>query len=292
MVMPQPTEEERRLLREYRVISIPPRRSLYSPATSNASSSTTNDNINELQLQKPQIITVSSVTISEQSNSSDQKLNQRLPDSNQDGIIASMIPETKVSSDSKIVNQISAITNSTSTNTITTEIKIVNNPPHSSQKPHHTSNNHRKLKNQIQSHELKPDELTRMLDLVSNLDCLKLASPKSIPLARNDTHDSSNNDEVIELTDSRENNNHPVRKNKSLVKGPDRRLIESKHMFNHNCSNSTTRTNDCRPYIFEKVDYIKKMSIRRKEMKKFRKARSKSSSVASPKIKESLKIML
>lgn len=63
-----------------------------------------------------------------------------------------------------------------------------------------------------------------------------------------------------------------------------------------NCINSTTSTasdaGSCKSYIFEKVDYIKKISLKRKAYRRLKKARNKSRIISPANIAESPKIKL
>lgn len=144
-----------------------------------------------------------------------------------------------------------------------------------------------------------------MLELVSSLNYLRLVTPngKAAKLATDEL-------EVGHLDSSEDHDSHDVMlKTKNL---------QSNKRFNQkesSCHTTTTLTNShrgnimspgiqnrhislidktsCSPYIFEKVDYIKKISIRRKAFKKMKKAgKVRSQSAASPGVTESSKIRL
>lgn len=184
---------------------------------------------------------------------------------------------------------------------------------------HHSSSNHHNNCNSNKPHgrhhhprkhkagaahlvELSVEDLNQMLDLVSNLSFLKLVSPKTI----------SPNGADCSLANTSEdaNCNSTGVKNSPATSGCDadddnRSSSNDQHNHHHRERVSGRRNghllanlmsrHDCEPlHIFEKVDYIKKLNIRRKALKRMKKnemSKSRRTPIVMPNINESPKIM-
>lgn len=295
MAAPQPSEEERRLLREYRLTSVPSRRSSCSPATSNASSSTTNtaNLIEHQQYQhQPHIITATPTI----STPNSLKFNQSPGPSIGSNSGSGSFSECRSQSSSPSTQALGSDHTAT---TISNIVQIINNnhhrlhlfdnddsedqldeddelhDPHSqnhhnSHQNHplndryHTRHNHlfqhsnhnhyhqKRHKNGASNHELSAEEITRMLDLVSELSYLRLVPPSSI----NNTNNG--NDNVV---------------------------------MNNSRRQQSISPDGCRAFIFEKIDYIKKFNLRKKAHRKLKRARSKSRNISPSAGSESQKLI-
>lgn len=245
MASPPPSEEERRLLREYRLTSVPSRHS------SNAST-----------------ITIASTT----------KLTPKLPtssgnNSNSNGGSVNLTSKSSQKSpsnqDQNGCNNNNSVKTSSivgnNTNATTSHHHHHGNHHNHHHHHHHHNSNHKRHKSATPTHELTPDEVSRMLELVSELNFLKLVTT----LANGNTNVNENG-----------NGSNSNSSNKSTSTAG-------------NCINSTTNdTSSCKSYIFEKVDYIKKINIRRKAFKRFKRARNKSRVISPANTTESPKIKL
>lgn len=314
LVSSPPSEEERRLLREYRLTTVPSRRSSCSPATSNASSSTTTTTINlidqhQLLQQQPQIITatVAAMTTTPLAESyvkpTDSASVNTNSNSNTTGATHDQKKDhTNLSPSPPLINksyQSSASTEkddshkASDTNGInnTNNIPYTNgnghhhNHKHHHHHHHHHSTNHRRHKASTPTLELTPDELNRMLELSSKLSYLKLVSPQSMPAkaitngndGENSTTVAKGNEKVMKHKKPCERDNNLIRDFFGLTDGH----TVSNYTSNQ-CINPLMAADSCHVYIFEKVDYIKKINIRRKAIRKLKKARNKSRASVSP----------
>lgn len=333
-----PTEEERRLLREYRLITVPSRRSSCSPATSNASSSTTNDLSDHQNLQKPQIITAtilpgSSTKVSCNSNvenhSKYNSTNDRTDITNKSSNIGSfsdaatttrittpyqsnattsastytpltsssasiltytststststsspIVTPTSLSISSSTSSPISTATTTSTTATTTTTTSTSTstdldyNRPIKSQRKHDNpnhqhSNSHKKHKGSSTHHAVTGDELDRILEVNLKLSYLKLAP--------NNHNKSVKSESVIYETGG----------NIDLKE----ELKEESAEDDKYCGNTILSSNSMNrhSYIFERVDYIKKINLQRKARRKLRKSRNQTRN-ASPNDSKSTK---
>lgn len=303
-----PSEEERRLLREYRLTTVPSRRSSCSPATSNASSSTTTTTINlidqqQLLQQQPQIITATAAAVM---TTLPKEANGKIINDN-DGSNGTQDPIKNQTnfSPSPTFNRtkVSNVTNDGNVCHIATETDRFSHGGksysqsndnhlnhsnfghhhHKHHHKHHHHHHHRKHKVTAPSHELTPEELSRMLELSSELSFLKLVSPQSMSVddVSNDGNDNGCDPDGKEKVIKQQK---PSERDQNFIKN----LLgfENSHNLsrytNSTCINSLKMADRYQVYIFEKVDYIKKISIRRKAFRKLKKARTKSRTSVSP----------
>lgn len=316
-------------------MSVPSRRSSCSPATSNASSSTTNPASllgDQLLQPPPQIVTALASPVSHFSPPNKSSPNgvsngnghckaspkaspraspktspkgsqtQTASLTNQNatcGLTSSLISHNNVS------KQDSNKTSPASTNG-NGNLNGIHNQKHP--KNHHANNGtgHRKLRIASQTHELTAEDLKRMLELVSDLSYLKLVSMKSTATTTsttttNGTSTGSTNQYATQCNgivinqiypDKECQNRSENRLQQSTTNGSQMLQLTKPGSYIGSPSSTNTSSIQCIPYIFEKVDYIKKISVRRKALKKFKKARKKSRSIISPNTTESPSLKL
>lgn len=114
-----------------------------------------------------------------------------------------------------------------------------------------------------------------MLELVSELSYLKLVSSINITNGKNQNGNNNNNGINKNGTDCSHLQDANNTSDSSNATTNNENTADSfATIARCKCINSATT--NCKPYIFEKVDYIKKISIRRKAFKKLRKAKNKS----------------
>lgn len=140
-----------------------------------------------------------------------------------------------------------------------------------------------------------------MLEVVSQLSYLKLVSPNkptplTPPATKNGTDNTNGNGKVMKpTTKTGEVDNHQAHEKQlgvhTMTNGGDGSKNVNISPLSSNGTCSTTATS-CNPYIFEKVDYIKKINIRRKAFKRLKKARSKTRVISPATATESRKIKL
>lgn len=178
---------------------------------------------------------------------------------------------------------------------------------------HHKHHHHRKHKHSA-AHELKPEELSRMLELASGLSYLKLVSPAKMKSGgtNDNNHQNGNIDKNVTANDCEKPNPKTISSNSTHTNGniKDNEMSKTNGINGTSNINSSTKdeiqrasdrisrycvdlsikcnnkNNICKPYIFEKVDYIKKFketNIRKREIKKLkRKAKNKTRVIAPP----------
>lgn len=160
--------------------------------------------------------------------------------------------------------------------------KVKNSSLKSSPKLNRSSNGLLKAKQSkatTLTQELSSDDLNRILDLVSQLDYLKLVSPRDFIPSKTTTNNNKNSSKTTsfatsEYSHNESNGHNPMhdshsRHNTSTIMSNfinnDDLISESKY------DNSVDRDN-C--YIFEKVNYIRRMKQRKRALKELRKAKA------------------
>lgn len=288
-IPPSISDLERRLLREYRLTSIPSRRSSCSPATSNASSST-NTNLSDHHLELPHLTTADNSRLQpnipgceyfqltspnqhHQRDSIEQDNRLQFNAAARLQSIRNQLQHQQQQQQMRI-NSIHQYQN----------YKIRNNPLKLS--PRNRSGNGllkaKQSKATTLTQELSPDELNRVLDLVSQLGYLKLVSPKDVIADAQAT--TTNNKIYISPTSIGDDEFGLIgSEGSSLVRKPHLRHNSNVSVKNFitndglkselNYDNSVNRASY---YIFEKVNYIKRMKQRKRALKELKKVKTRS----------------
>lgn len=248
-IPPSVSEIERRLLREYRLTAVPSRRSSCSPATSNASSST-NTNLSEHSLELPHLTTADNFRF--QGAIPGCEYYDIISPNQRNSIEDNRFKQQQQNSRSKRVHG------------------RVKGSPIISPKGARQSAGHFKAKQRVITHtqELSPDELNRILDIVSQLSYLKLVSSRDFASSAI-KQDSVG---VVELDRLVEERSKPAQETRIDASIQMRNYINDGLKGETQYDNSANRDN----YIFEKVNYIKRMKQRKKALKELRKAKSRS----------------
>jgi len=167
---------------------------------------------------------------------------------------------------------------------------------------HHHHHHHKKHKNLATTYELKPEELNRMLELASGLSFLKLVTPTKLKSNGNSEYNQNGNNNENETqnnglktyTESNTQTNDSLNtqeKTEIHIQNIEIAPENAQSVLNRisrycvdlsrNCNN---RENICNPYIFEKVDYIKRFKetiMRRKELRKLKRTKNKQKLISS-----------
>ena len=278
-----PTEEERILLREHRITNIHTKR-LHTnrPHDESASSKETDgEKKNEPQLQKQQHPSPVNGTYTDDSQSQQQRQTQNQKQSLQQN-------KRKHSPSQKHHHK--------------------HHGTGSNHNHHHHHHHHRRQKGltAVLVQSLEPEELNRTLELASDLSYLNIVSLSKLkgnkdcdedkkPQDCNSTSKlvSTNNRVKLEQENgtgnkanghSNNHNNghhHQNEKNQIAFKQISRYCIDLSAKYNRRNNNCTNDNDDCKPYIFEKVDYIKRFNTWKKESRELKRAKNKAPNVAT-----------
>lgn len=171
---------------------------------------------------------------------------------------------------------------------------------HTHHNGHHHHHHHRRHKSITPTQELTPDELGKMLELASGISYLKLVNPDTVNSMQSTkstsikTASTKKNQNHKNLSKTRSiNGNSPPETNDFILGNGTLNNVDDSNQrtftnnLNINCNSNSSNNLDkifdrivSKPYIFEKVDYIKKISIRRKALKKLKRNKNKSCSVS------------